>query len=70
MNRWIKLLFSVLAIYGFMIWAPKLLTQIEIYQKIEENSERMGIDNSTIFYSDEPISYEAAEVIGEKLNVK
>ena len=70
MKRWLKLFLFVAGIWIFMEIAPRLMNSISIYQEIQENSEKLGIDNSAVFYSEEPMSYKAEEAMNQKLKGK
>ena len=59
MRSWLKLFLSILAVYAFIIFIPKMLMNFESYSEVLKSSEKHGIDNSSIFYSEEPISYKA-----------
>ena len=50
-----------------MEFVPRMLNNISIYHEILESSEKKGIDNSAVFYSEEPMSYKAEEILKEKL---
>ncbi len=67
MKKWFKLMLSILVIYSFIELMPRLLENIDIYQKIQDSSASYGIDNNTIFYSEEPISYKAEQSLKDKL---
>jgi len=68
MKKWLKLFISILAIFGFMELMPRILGKIQIYREIQKSSSEHGIDNNTIFYSEEPISYQAEHEIKEKIH--
>ena len=67
MKGWIKLALSLVAIYGFIVFTPTFLEKIKIYQNVVESSEKHGIDNNSVFYSDEPISYKAEKELKESI---
>ncbi len=67
MKKWFKLMLSILVIYSFIELMPRVLENIDIYQKIQDSSASYGIDNNTIFYSEEPISYKAEQSLKDKL---
>ena len=67
MKRWLKLFLCGIGIWVFMEIAPGMMRSIVVYQKIQENSAKMGIDNSAVFYSEEPMSYKAEQVMIETL---
>jgi len=67
MKKWFKLMLSILVIYSFIEVMPRVLDKIDIYQKILDSSASYGIDNNTIFYSEEPISYKAEQALKEKI---
>jgi hypothetical protein len=67
MKSWLKLFLSILVVYAFIAFMPKILLSFQSYQDILKSSEKAGIDNNSIFYSDEPISYKAEKEIKQKL---
>lgn len=67
MKGWIKLIVSFLLVWCFVKYAPKILANIDTVQRIVENSERFGIDNSALFYSEEPLTSKAELVLSEKM---
>jgi hypothetical protein len=67
MKRWLKLFLFVMGIWVFMEVAPGMMRSIVVYQKIQENSAKMGIDNSAVFYTEEPMSYKAEKAMFETL---
>jgi hypothetical protein len=67
MKRWMKLFLFVMGILAFMEVAPRMMSNIGIYREIQQNSQKMGIDNSAVFYSEEPMSYKAEKHMIETL---
>ena len=50
----IKMLLYLVAVAAFIKFVPMLLMHSGTYVEIKTNSEKLGIDNSTLFYSEEP----------------
>jgi len=67
MKSWLKLVISIAIIVGFIKIVPRILSGIEVYHLIQESSEAHNIDNNSLFYSEEAISYEAEKAMKEKL---
>jgi hypothetical protein len=67
MKRYLRLLFCLIALIAFISLVPLLMKTNATYVKIQENSERMGIDNSTLFYSEEPRTSTAERVLKTRL---
>ena len=67
MKGWLKLLSFMGLIFLFMGYAPKILRFNKIYLSIEKSSAEKGIDNSSVFYSEEPQSYKSEKEIKERL---
>jgi hypothetical protein len=67
MKPWIKMILCFLAIWGFVKFSPLLLNKIESYQLVIKNSEQMGIDNATLFYSEEPLTSDAEQYLKQQL---
>jgi hypothetical protein len=67
MKRWVKLFIFLAGIWAFMEVAPLVMRSFVVYQTIQENSAKMGIDNSAVFYSEEPMSYKAEKSMIEAL---
>jgi hypothetical protein len=50
----IKMMLYIVAVAAFIKFVPMLLMHNGTYVEIKINSEKLGIDNSTLFYSEEP----------------
>lgn len=57
-----------IALGGFIKVFPLLLSRIDTYEKVIENSENLGIDNSTLFYSEEPLTSKAEQELTNRLS--
>lgn len=68
MIKWLKLIFWMLAICGFIIVIPKFLSQFSSYSDLIKKSEELGIDNAALFYSEEPLTSNAELELNERLN--
>lgn len=60
----------LVAVWGFIKITPLLLENIKSYQEVIERSEELGIDNSTLFYSEEPLTYTSEQELKLRLNSK
>ena len=67
MLRWLKLFLYLLILVGFMFTFPQLMKKIEAYNQIIETSEKMEIDNSSLFYSEEIWTFKAETKLKEQL---
>lgn len=67
MKNWLKLIFCMLAIWGFIIVIPKFLSQFSSYSDVIRKSEELGIDNAALFYSEEPLTSIAELELRERL---
>ena len=57
-----------MAVWGFIRIAPSLLNKLKSYQDLVQKSEELGIDNSALFYSEEPLTSIAEQELSVKLN--
>lgn len=69
MRPWIKLILCFVSMWGFVKLSPLLLNKIESYRVVVDNSELLGIDNATLFYSEEPRTSEAEQYLKLQLDV-
>ena len=67
MKSWLKLICCFLAIGIFVKVLPLVLNSIKSYHLVVKNSEELGIDNSALFYSEEPLTSIAENEINENL---
>ena len=67
MKRYLRLLLCLIVMIAFIRLFPLLMKTNTTYVKIQKNSERMGIDNSTLFYSEEPRTSTAEETLMARL---
>ena len=70
MRSWFKMLACLVAVWGFIKIIPLILENINSYKAVIERSEELGIDNSTLFYSEEPLSFTAEQELKHRLNSK
>ena len=68
MRNWVKMILCLLIVWGFIRFAPLLLGKLKSYQNIVEKSEELGIDNSALFYSEEPLTSVAEQELAVKLS--
>ena len=67
MRPWLKLVFYLLLVWSFMYLMPLILNKIPSYADVIQNSETLGIDNSALFYSEEPLTSRAELELNERL---
>lgn len=67
MRRWLKALFSIIVICTFIIITPKALNEIKMYREVIESSERLGVDNSALFYTEEHMTAQAELELKERI---
>ena len=67
MRNWLKLVFCFLMIWGFMQLMPTILNKIPAYLEVIKNSESLKIDNSSLFYSEEPLTSIAEIELNDRL---
>ena len=70
MRSWLKMFACLVAVWGFIKIIPLILENINSYQEVIERSEELGIDNSTLFYSEEPLTFTAEQELKLRLNSK
>jgi hypothetical protein len=70
MRAWLKLICCFLAIGIFVKVLPLVLNSIKSYHLVVKNSEELGIDNSALFYSEEPLTSIAENELLESLKPK
>jgi len=58
----------MLAIWGFIIIIPLFLGRFKSYSEVIKKSEDLGIDNSALFYSDEPLTSIAEIELNERFD--
>ena len=68
MRNWIKMILCFLAVGGFIKIFPLLSNRIDTYRMIIKNSEQLGIDNSALFYTEEPLTLKAEQELIKRLN--
>lgn len=68
MRDWIKMILCFLAVGVFIKIFPLLSNRIDTYRMIIKNSEQLGIDNSALFYSEEPLTLKAEQELIKRLN--
>jgi hypothetical protein len=67
MKNWFKLFLYLLMIWSFVYLMPLILNKIPSYADVIQNSETLGIDNSALFYSEEPLTSSAEMELRERL---
>ena len=70
MKRWLRLIVLTTAVWAFILIIPRILGKIEVYHQFMESSRSKGIDNSALFYSEEPHALESERILKEKLKSK
>ena len=70
MKRWARLILYLGGIWVFIKVTPQVLNKVKIYREIIKSSDAHGIDNSTLFYSEEPATFDAENQIRENLDSK
>ncbi len=70
MKSWGRLILLVLALWAFVFVVPKILNEFEVYRQFVEISRSKGIDNSALFYSEEPHALKSEQVLKERLSLK
>jgi hypothetical protein len=68
MKRWAKLFSIVMLLWGIIYLLPTALNRIRVYREFMEISGEKGIDNSALFYSEEPLTLDSEQILNEKLN--
>jgi hypothetical protein len=68
MRPWLKLVFYFLLVWSFIYLMPFFLNKIPSYTDVIQKSETLGIDNSALFYSEEPLTSRAELELNERLN--
>jgi len=68
MRAWFKMFICLVSIWGFIKIVPVVLNNLDSYKEVIEHSEELGIDNSTLFYSEEPLSSVAEQELKIRLN--
>ena len=68
MRDWIKMIVCFLAVGGFIKIFPLLSNRMDTYRMIMKNSEQLGIDNASLFYSEEPLTSKAEQELFKRLN--
>ena len=69
MKGWRKLILFAVALWAFVFMLPKILNEFEVYRQFVETSHSKGIDNSALFYSEEPHALQAEQKLKERLNL-
>ena len=67
MKSYIKMILYLIVIAAFIRFFPLLLMCSQSYVDVKNNSEKLGIDNSTLFYSEEPRTSLAEQELAMKL---
>jgi hypothetical protein len=70
MKSWARLILLVLALWAFVFVVPKILNEIEVYRQFVEISRSKGVDNSALFYSEEPHTLKSEQELKERFSVK
>lgn len=55
-------------LWGIIYLLPTALNRIRVYREFMEISGEKGIDNSALFYSEEPLTLDSEQILNEKLN--
>ena len=58
-----------MAIWVFIRFTPYFLDKLKSYRSLVQKSEELGIDNSALFYSEEPLTGIAERELSEKIKV-
>jgi hypothetical protein len=70
MKSWRKLILFAVAIWVFVFMIPKILNEFQVYRQFVETSHSKGIDNSALFYTEEPHALQSEQILKERLNLK
>jgi len=68
MKSYLKMMLYLIIVAVFIKAFPLLLKHNHTYMEIKNNSEALEIDNSTLFYSEEPKTYIAEQELATRLN--
>ena len=68
MRGYIKMICCFIAVWMFIQVVPMALDKLKTYKAIIEKSEKLGIDNAALFYSEEEHTSLAEREISSKLS--
>ena len=57
-------------IWCFIKYSPVLIKKVKAYRQVTDYSEKMGIDNAALFYSEEPFTSQAEQELLMRLKTK
>ena len=67
MKKWIRFWLCLAGIFLFVKLCPLLLSQNSTYKQLTDRSEKLGIDNAALFYSEEAKTATAEKALKDRL---